>query len=140
MSVLHVLCLLAQVVQLVKEKHTLGARGVVTSCLCLVFDSSTPVLAHCVLSSVPNRTKPSHMGASRGNWLWCNACFPRLQIITRPLSLPLVLLHCFALHLLEGHTICSLWICVRVSRHQIWVARRTKQRIQKKIAANSIES
>ena len=42
-SVLHVLCLLAQVVQLVKE-YTHWVQGVVTSCLCLVFDSLTVVL------------------------------------------------------------------------------------------------
>ena len=41
-SVLHVLCLLAQVVQLVKE-NTHWVQSVVTSCLCLVFDSSTVV-------------------------------------------------------------------------------------------------
>ena len=41
-SVLHVLCLVAQVVQLVKE-YTHWVQSVVTSCLCLVFDSSTVV-------------------------------------------------------------------------------------------------
>ena len=40
MSVLHVLCLVAQVVQLVKE-YTHWVQSVVTSCLCLVFDSTT---------------------------------------------------------------------------------------------------
>ena len=39
-SVLHVLCLVAQVVQLVKE-NTHWVQGIVTSCLCLVFDSPT---------------------------------------------------------------------------------------------------
>ena len=38
MSVLHVLCLLAQVVELVKD-YTHWVQRVVTSCLCLVFDS-----------------------------------------------------------------------------------------------------
>ena len=41
-SVLHVLFLVAQVVQLVKE-YTHWVQSVVTSCLCLVFDSSTVV-------------------------------------------------------------------------------------------------
>ena len=52
MSVLHVLCLLAQVVQLVKE-HTHLVQGVVTSCLCLVFDSSTERPAWARPSRVP---------------------------------------------------------------------------------------